>query len=59
MRKRPRIEIRDSKGESGSLVSTLESRLSTFIPAAWLLFVVAMYFRLQIERVLKIAGAAP
>jgi hypothetical protein len=37
----------------------LRSRLSTLITAAWMIFIVAMYFRLQVERVLEMAGAIP
>jgi hypothetical protein len=39
-----------------SLLRFLGPRL---IMAAWLVFVLAVYFRLQAERVLKLAGAIP
>lgn len=59
MKKRPRSEVRDSRGRLRGLISAFDFRLSTLPAAAWLLFIVAVYFRLQIERALKMAGAIP
>jgi len=47
----------EAKRPSGS--STLRLLGPRLIIAAWLVFVVAVYFRLQAERVLKLAGAIP
>jgi hypothetical protein len=38
---------------------TLDRWLTRLLVAAWLVFVIVMYFRLQIERVVQMLGAKP
>jgi hypothetical protein len=37
----------------------LRSLISTLITTIWMLSIVAVYFRLQFQRVLELAGAVP
>lgn len=44
---------------TGKSSGRLRSLISTLITTIWMLSIVAVYFRLQFQRVLELAGAVP